>query len=80
MHTEFLEDCEEGRLAEHQIDHYLRTHVMTDAQRDFLRVRNLTVTDVLNGRFLITDQAAIETWMRSVNASAGGTVFQPEVI
>ena len=78
MHAEFLEDIEEGRLEEHQVERYLNERVLDSAQREFLTKLGLSVVDVLNGRYQMSDREAILAWMTSVNARAGGKVFFPE--
>jgi len=52
--------------------------VLDAGQLQFLKVRCLSVSDVLNGRYPLSDRPAMLTWMRSVNASTGGKVFFPE--
>lgn len=72
---EFQRDVEEGILSEERMAQRA-LYFMTNEQKHWLTQRNLTLIDILNGRYSVALASEIDTFMRSVNQTLGFEFFQ----
>ena len=75
-HTEFLQEVVDGFKEDWQIQDYLRDNVLNADHRKFLTENELSVVDILNGRYPYDEEMSMVGWMVSVNQSISGELFK----